>query len=129
MRKIIMFIKRKSGLTLQEFKDYYENRHASLALRLVPQIAEYTRNYIIPGESYQPAHLANVNKEVDAAFDVVTEITFKTDADYQKMVATLAEPKMGKLLADDEEKFVDRSAIVMYFVDEKRTPAELLYKG
>lgn len=131
MKTIIMLIKRKPGLTLQEFKDYYESRHASLALKLAPQIAECTRNRATTScraNRIGRLILADVNKDVDAAFDVVTDITFRTEADDQKMVNTLADPKMGKLLADDEEKFVDRSAIVMYFVEERRTPRELLYK-
>lgn len=126
MKKIIMFIKRKPGLTLDEFKDYYESNHVTLALKLIPQIAEYRRSYIVPGEVYKPGHLANVNHAVEPSFDVVTEISFKTEADYQKMVETLGEPKMGRILAEDEEKFVDRASIIMHIVEERRTPEELL---
>jgi EthD domain len=129
MKKLIMFIKRKPGMTVEQFRDHYENNHAALALKLIPQIAEYSRNYVRHGESYKPAHLANVNKEVEASFDVITEITFKTDVDYQRMVDTLADPKNGNQLAEDEEKFADRSTIVMYFVDERRTAPELLHQG
>jgi EthD domain len=128
MKKLIMFIKRKPGTTFEQFKHHYESNHVALALKLIPQIAEYSRNYVRHGESYKPAHLANVNKQVEADFDVLTEISFKTEVDYQKMVDTLADPKQGNQLAEDEETFVDRSAIVMYFVDERRTPPELLHR-
>jgi uncharacterized protein (TIGR02118 family) len=124
-----MFVKRKPGLTLDQFKDHYENRHAPLAIKLIPQIVEYSRNYIVPDASYRPGHLANVNKEVAPDFDVMSEISFKSEEDYQKMVNTLNDPKSGQILAEDEERFVDRKAVVMYIVDEKRTAPELLGKG
>lgn len=34
------------------------------------------------------------------------------------MLDALADPVLGKRIADDEEKFLDRAAMVMFFVDE-----------
>jgi hypothetical protein len=127
MKKLLMFIKRKNGLSQEEFRAYYEKNHAPLALKLLPScFSTYRRNYIIPGATYRPGHLAGVNTDVEPDFDVVTEVTFATEADYQKMLDTLNNPKLGVILAEDEERFVDRKAIVMYLVDEQSTAPELL---
>jgi uncharacterized protein (TIGR02118 family) len=129
MKKILIFIKRKAGLTLNEFKVHYEETHVPLAIELCPFISQYVRNYVVPNAIYAPAHLPTAPDFVEPAFDVVSEISFDTSEDYQRMVDTLSDSKMAKVLAADEERFMDRSKIVMYFVDEVITPAAILSRA
>lgn len=125
--KIICLMRRKAGLTPQQFKDYYENNHAKLALELLPFFSAYQRNYLIKDEAYKPDHLDEVPPVPD--YDVVTEISFASRDDYQKMVDALADPVIGKRIADDEENFLDRNAMVMFFVEEHVTPGEALARA
>lgn len=122
--KIICLMKRKEGLTPTAFRDYYERNHVKLALELIPFFSAYSRNYLIKDEAYKPDHLEAVPPP--PPYDVVTEISFASKADYQKMLDALADPEIGRCIADDEEKFLDRSAMTMFFVDEHVTSASLL---
>jgi hypothetical protein len=119
MKKLTFLFKRKADMTPEQFRDHYENSHVPLALRLLPYFSDYARNYIRHDLAYRPEGLG-----VDNApqFDVVTEVTFATEADYDLMMKRLADPTVSKQIIDDEERFMDRKATLMFFVDEERSP-------
>lgn len=119
--KIICFMKRKPGLTAEEFRDHYENHHAPLALELLPFFSAYKRNYIRHDLSYQPEHLAR--HAATPSHDVITELSFASRAEYEAMLAALADPVIGGRIARDEERFLDRDAMQMFFVDEMDSSA------
>jgi uncharacterized protein (TIGR02118 family) len=105
MAKLIGLFKRREAMTAAEFRDYYENQHAPLALgHLGHLFASYTRNYVaheIDGEG----------TPVDHAFDVVTEIVFVDDAAMQRMFEmTTADPEVRAAISEDEAKFMDKAA-------------------
>ena len=59
MYKLLVLTKRKPGMSLQQFQDYYENAHARLVLRITPLMRKYRRNYLTPvkggpGEAEEP---------------------------------------------------------------------------
>jgi hypothetical protein len=41
-------MKRKPGMTMAEFIDYYENHHAKLGETLMPLARRYVRRYVTP---------------------------------------------------------------------------------
>ena len=47
MVKEMLLIKRKEGLSLQEFMKHYEEVHAPLILKLCPSVRKYVRNYVV----------------------------------------------------------------------------------
>jgi hypothetical protein len=62
MFKVMILIKRRPDISMDEFIDYYENHHAPLARRIVRNMKGYTRRYLTPlGEGELP-------------YDVATEI-------------------------------------------------------
>lgn len=119
MKKLTFLFKRKAGMTLEQFRDHYENRHVPLALRLLPYFSDYARNYVRHDLAYRPEGLGVDNA---VQFDVVTEVTFATEADYDLMMQRLADPAVSRQIIEDEERFMDRKATVMFFADEERTP-------
>ncbi len=116
--KILCFLKRKAGLSRAAFIDYYEQRHAKLVAELLPFYSEYKRNFIDADDVYAPGHLEN-KAQIVPPFDVVTELTFSSRQMYEKMLAALADPVIGPRIAADEENVFDRSAMVIYTVDER----------
>jgi EthD domain len=67
------------------------------------------RNYIIkPPDSEE------------LAFDCITEVWFETMVDCQA-AAEFSMSKAYKIIAEDEERFMDRSKIVAFLVEEKAT--------
>jgi hypothetical protein len=120
MKKLMFLFKRKPGMTPEEFRDHYEHRHVPLAIRLLPYFSGYSRSYIRHDLSYRPEGLASGNT---AQFDVVTEVCFATEADYDSMMKRLGDAAVAGEILEDEERFMDRGATLMFFVDEETTDA------
>lgn len=105
MAKLIELIGRKGGMTRGEFRDYYEQHHAPLAISHFGHLfATYTRNYIDPPLEGRAA----------SPYDVVTEIVFHDDAAMAEMCAmAAADPALSATIAADEERFMDRASTSM----------------
>lgn len=112
--KILVMLRKKPGLSDTEFRRLYEEEHAPLVARLVPYFTDYRRNYILRGNLHPDT------KDL-CAFDVVTEVRFADRANYDAFMAGLADPEVDRQLAACEERFLDRSAMAMYGVDEARS--------
>jgi uncharacterized protein (TIGR02118 family) len=110
MIKSIALIKKKPGLSQEEFIKHYEEVHAPLALKHFPTFKRYVRNYIIafPG-----------TPEPD--FDCVTEFWFDDIEGAMAVQETLGDYKteIGKIFLADEEKFQDRGKTRNFLVDER----------
>ena len=114
MIKVNALLKAKPGLSRAAFIAYYETRHAPLILSLLPEIADYRRNYVDRAGAFESAVAA-----VD--FDSVTEMRFANRAAYDRFLACAGQPDVAQAIADDEENVFDRAATRMFVVDE--TPA------
>jgi uncharacterized protein (TIGR02118 family) len=109
MIKGMSLVKRKPGLTLEEFARHYEEAHVPLALKHFP-FKKYVRNYISKSDEAE-----------EPWFDCITEVWFETMEDCQA-AAEFTVSEAYKVIADDEERFMDRSKIVAFIVDERATP-------
>jgi hypothetical protein len=121
--KGIVLLKRKQGLTREEFLDYYETRHVPLVRTLLPSIGGYTRNYL---DLTPVASGGAVGAELPGDppdFDVITELWFAGKPEYEKFLSALADPEVARRLRQDEETFLDRSTMRMFSVLEYGGPA------
>ena len=109
MIKLVMLVRRKKGVTSEAFRDHYENIHAPLAVSLFPTLRAYARNYL-------DTHLVGEAQ----GFDAITELCFDDEAGYHACGA-VAQSEQGKVLAADEETFIDRAATVAMLVRECRS--------
>lgn len=118
MLKTLGFIPRRGDLTRAAFRDYYETRHAPLALRHIRVVAKYVRNHVVSGE---PA---------DPGFDCLSEFWFGEPKAFYDVCDWLASPA-GQMLRDDEAQFMDRSRIASCAVNERllHGPARPLEHG
>jgi uncharacterized protein (TIGR02118 family) len=104
MIKTILFVKRRADLTHEEFRAYYENNHAPLAISVLPWLRRYVRNYFPQaGEAW--------------SYDVATEFWFENAEGQAATMAFAASPE-GKILEEDEARFMDRPTMLAYTVDE-----------
>jgi uncharacterized protein (TIGR02118 family) len=124
--KLMLLFTRKPGLTPKQFREYYETKHAVLSVKLLPFFKSYTRNYVRRDQNYQPGDASKPRSGPD--FDVAVEITFETKADFDKMMAAFADPKIWAQIDEDMNQFVDRSRTQTFIVDEEDTPKEMLKK-
>lgn len=116
MIKLIGLLKKKPGLSRQEFIDYYENHHAPLACRLLPMGKDYRRSY--------PTKMRMNGKETNDAFeyDVVTEVWFEDAAAYQAFNAAMSRPEVLAEVIADEERFLDRANNRIMITEEHHSP-------
>lgn len=111
MIKRITLIKAKQGMSLADFRAYYETHHAPLAKRLFPMVADYRRSFI-----------TEVVRHPDGVpypgFDVVTENWFATQADLQAFLDKIKRPDVRAELLADEAKFTEVDKTWSFMVDE-----------
>jgi uncharacterized protein (TIGR02118 family) len=118
MIKVLLFVKRKPGLTPEEFRARYESGHVPLVPNELKHLRQYRRNYVkhTPG---QP----------EPDYDVVTEFWFDDKEGWKATAAYALDPVTGKTLADDEAQFMDRSSMRFVMVHEEISDVEALRTG
>lgn len=120
--KQIALLRRKPGMSRDDFIAYYENNHAPLAERILTKngkciFAGYSRTFPVPAGNFSMNHLEHAQPEID--FDVISEFWFWNQEDYDDFLQLCAQPEIGEALAKDEENFFDRSKITIFMVDER----------
>lgn len=101
MFKVLVFVKRKPGMSQDEFRTYYETRHTALIAEVAPPPGTYRRNFLMMGDA------ANVGAG-DPDFDVVTEMEFADRGEYARWLEALTAPGSRARLEADESNFIDR---------------------
>jgi len=115
MFKAVAMIKRKKGMSMEDFINYYESKHAPLAVSRVPNLKKYIRHYLTPyGNNVYAA-----NNE--PPFDVITEIWFNDREDFELGMKYLTEPETAKIIGKDEENLFDKSSIRFMTMEEYET--------
>jgi uncharacterized protein (TIGR02118 family) len=109
--KLIVLIKRRRGLDSAEFRRLYEQEHAPLAKRVVPaeldaRILHYVQNHALAPRTGEPA------------YDCVTEIGFADESGVRAWTEWYRGPG-GRVLREDEERFMDLDARVVLLSDER----------
>lgn len=114
MPKMIIFIKKKPGMSREAFIAHYETSHAVIGKRLLGHLwTKYVRNYPLSLMEYQPE--AN---SIDDSYDAVTEIWFKDQAAVEEMARIINLPENNRIILEDEEKFQDRLQTRLLMVEE-----------
>lgn len=103
MVKIVIFFKRKPGMSVEAFQQHWRTTHADIIVKL-PGIRRYVQNHV----------LASAYRKGEPAFDAVAESTFD---DTQAMKALARSPDYAKVLAD-EPNFIDGATMDSIITDE-----------
>jgi uncharacterized protein (TIGR02118 family) len=110
MVKMIAMMKRKSGITPEEFARYWYEDHAPLGFKVLPddiRIQGDVQNYTIRTEGDQ-----------EPEFDGVVEFCLDDMKAFQKWFIWY----MGdgaKVMRDDEQNFMDSSTVKLMLVEER----------
>jgi hypothetical protein len=110
--KILLFMKRRPGMTFEAFKDYYENHHAPLCVKYTSGVSRYIRRFLTP----HPNPETGASDEL--AYDVITELWFEDEAVFQGTVKYLSTSIMADEIVEDEKKLFDRAKLRMATVVE-----------
>lgn len=118
--KVLIFLKRRPGMSLDAFRDYYEGAHAKLCEKYMVGARRYVRRYVQP----LPDPLTGRNDEL--SFDVITELWFDDRAVFERVVASTSRGQLPAEVLADEERLFDRSksrfTTVVEFDSELPTP-------
>ena len=129
--KLIALLKRKPGMTKQEFTEYYETRHAPLIAKLLGScVIEYRRDYIDYDHplSYIGTYTDH-NKPAEAPFDVVTTQAFANQQEFDRMFELLTQPETASAIAKDETRFLDCACSHIVIVHESHDTAIVSQPG
>jgi EthD domain len=112
MIKVVTTLKKKPGLSTEEFRNYYESHHRLIGEKyLKDYAARYLRRYIDPLPNAE-GKISNPN------FDVLLEIWFEDESALQACNLKLNEADVAREIILDEEKLFDRSQKFTYLVTE-----------
>lgn len=106
MVKVMVLLKRKPGLSREEFSRRYEEVHVPLVLSHL-RTKKYVRNYTIASPG---------TEELD--FDCITEVWFANKEEL-KAASNFYESDVGEVIRNDEDRFIDRSKMLSFLVEEK----------
>lgn len=113
--KILLFMKRRPGMSVEAFRDYYENNHVPLCLKYSSGVSRYMRRYLDP----QPNPETGDSSEL--AYDVITELWFEDEAVFRGTVRYLSTTIMPDDVVADELNLFDRPSMRMATVVECET--------
>jgi len=109
MVKLTICLKRKQGMSHEDFARHWRNVHGPLVLG-VADFMRHVRKYV------QSDILNDSIPQMPASgFDGVVELWFDTP---EAMGAALQEPSYHQLIRPDEEKFIDHSGVVLFVLRE-----------
>ncbi len=113
MIKVIGLMKRRPGMTREEFRDYYESHHRVLGETYIKGHAcKYLRRYLAPLED--PA----LGQKSEPSFDAIMEIWYPDQAALDAASAVLARPEIIRENGEDMQKLFDIPKCEFFVADE-----------
>ena len=112
--KILLFMKRRRDISVEQFRDYYESKHAPLAEKYSSGVSRYIRRYIDPQPHPETGEFTD-------APDVITELWFDNEETYRGTLAYITTSLMPDEIIEDEKNLFDRTAFRIATVVEKES--------
>ena len=120
MIKLVMPMKRRPGMSIAEFRDYYESSHRLIGEKyLKGYAAKYMRRFVDPLPDRE-------GKLYDPEYDVILEIWYPDEATFKACGAHLSSPDIAAEIREDEEKLFDMRFMRSYLVSEVESDLSLL---
>jgi hypothetical protein len=110
--KILLFLKRRPGMSTEDFRSYYETTHVKLCEKYAVGALRYVRRYLDPiGGAEMP-------------FDVITEIWLEDRAVFDAVCEMTARNEPPPEVVADEERLFDRAKSRTCTVIERESDME-----
>lgn len=111
---MFMFVPRKPGLTVEQFKDHYENKHVPLVLKAMGEAKPLShtryycqRNPAAQGDAEVPPPLLFVGNPDTVDYDCITKIEFKDQETFAKFHEEFQNTPFKKEIEEDQDRFAD----------------------
>jgi hypothetical protein len=122
MVRFVSLLKRRQGMSPEEFVKYYETRHSKLRRTFahdhVSKATGYRRSYLAP----HPHPIAQATEGVD--YDCIMELTYPNRAALDADMAFLSADGVRPIFAEDEENLFDRRYSRCYIVYDESLSEE-----
>jgi hypothetical protein len=113
MFKIVCLLKRRQGMSVEEFRSYNESQHVALFDGVFDRgVERYWRRYLTPFTD--PATGATIE-----GFDELMELWFNDKSVFEELFIDVQETEFRRLVAEDEAKLFDVDASQWYIIDEE----------
>lgn len=113
--KVVGLFKRKPGLSIEEFVDYYENHHIKLFEDHIshPGVLRYARRHL---ETF--TGLASpLTTPKSGGYDVIMEVWY-SDRELFDTFKGQSNPDFSEIVKKDEENLFDRDSMVMFLSED-----------
>ena len=121
MITMILLLKRKAGMSKEEFRHHYETGHVMKAQKHLGHLfQDYYRHYVNDVITASEGGVA-VNAVEDAAYDVITKIVFRDHAALEEFWRIYAIPEVFEDLREDEQAFLDVPSMRVNICEEVKT--------
>lgn len=115
MYKIILLMRRRPEMSVEDFRHYYESHHAPLATRHSAGLSRYVRRYLSPHPHPE------TGPATEPPFDVITELWFEDKGVFDATLAYITTHKLPPEIVEDEAKLFDRTSFRICTVEEHET--------
>lgn len=116
MFKQVCLLTRRPGMSIQDFKDYYETAHAPLLAPMMPLALRYVRRFV------QPEIHPFSNEPMNVPFDCMMELWWKSRGEFEQAMAALGEGDQFLRIHEDEEKIFASHDNPVFSVEECESP-------
>lgn len=113
--KILLFMKRRPGMSMEAFQDYYESHHAPLCAKYASGVSRYIRRFLTPHPNPE------TGEKGELPYDVITELWFEDEAVFRGTVEYLSTSIMPEEVVADEKRLFDRPKLRMATVLERES--------
>ncbi|QQN73423.1 EthD domain-containing protein [Croceicoccus sp. YJ47] len=109
---LMSIFRRRAGMSHAAFVDYYETVHRLIGEEVLAGYAtRYVRRFTTPLDG----------EERGDEVDVVLEIDFPTQERMDAFFASVQDPKIAAMIADDEKNLFDSPTMRSYLLDERKS--------
>jgi len=118
--QVVLCLTRRPDITHEEFRAYYENSHAPLAMKHMGHLVQDYMRYYPQCRLPTIEEAASGITQAKRTYDAITVLTFASNEDREEFFRIAMAPGVGELFAEDEAKFMDRPKLVIHATDSER---------
>ena len=109
---LLSIFRRRAGMSHEEFVDHYETVHARIGEKVMSGYAtRYVRRFTTP--------FGRADDGAEA--DVVMEMDFPDKVTMEAFFASVQDPEIAAMIAEDEKRLFDSASMRTYLVDERES--------
>jgi EthD domain len=120
VKKMIVLLKKKEGMSFEDFRNHYENVHVPLCGKRIGHLIQDFRRYYPQNLNnlYHGRPDAHAGRKGGTCYDAIAVYTIKNEQALEELARIGQDPEFQRLITEDEERFCDRVATLEGVADE-----------